>query len=188
MKRWAAWSGVVLLPVVVLGGLWGARRDLTQPNWFLGTQMTESPAYKTQSANPALPNNTTMQTPVDGTLARGAHRFRFEATDEDRLRAGRELANPFSPSPETLIRGQVIYETFCLVCHGASGRGDGPLIPTFPNPPDYLSEGSRKLTDGEMFHTITLGRNKMGSHASQVSWDDRWQVILYIRSLQEANQ
>ncbi|MFQ5809369.1 MAG: c-type cytochrome [Armatimonadota bacterium] len=188
MKRAAAWAGVVLLPVIVLGGLWGTRRDLSKPNWFVPTRMAESPAYKTQSANPVLPDNMTMQPPVPGTLARGAHPFHFGSTDDDRARAGRELANPFSPSPESLGRGQFVYETYCLVCHGASGRGDGPMIPRFPNPPSFLAEGARELSDGEMFHTITLGRNKMGSHASQVSWDDRWQVILYIRSLQEENQ
>ena len=44
-----------------------------------------------------------------------------------------------SPSPEALAQGRALYETFCLVCHGEQGRGDGPLVPKIPNPPAYTS-------------------------------------------------
>ncbi len=174
-----------LLPVVVLGGLITAQRDLSRPNWVLPTQMAQSPAYKSQSWNPVLANHMTLQPPVEGTLARDAHPFPYGKTEAERKRAGVELKNPFAPTPENLQRGQWIYETFCLVCHGASGKGDGPMIPKFPNPPSFLSKSSLALKDGEMFHTITLGRKKMASYASQVSWEDRWRVILYIRQLQK---
>lgn len=187
MRQPAAWCAVVLFPTVALGGLWAARRDLTKPNSVLPTQMAISPAYKTQSSNPVLPNHMTMQSPVEGTLAREQHSFHYANTDSDRQRAGRELPNLFEASAETLARGQATYEAFCLVCHGASGRGDGPIIPKFPNPPNLLLEEARSLTDGEMFHIITLGRKKMASYASQVSWADRWRVILYVRSLQRGN-
>jgi len=176
-----AWCAIVLLPVVVLGGLWAARRDLTKPNRILPTQMAVSPAYRSQSANPVFASQITLQLPAEGTLARGGHLFPYAKTDADRRRAGKELANPFRPTPETLQRGKNLYETYCLVCHGASGAGDGPVIPKFPNPPNFHSQQSKALKDGEMFHTITLGRRKMASYASQVSWDDRWKIILYIR-------
>ncbi|MBI3909890.1 MAG: cytochrome c [Armatimonadetes bacterium] len=184
MTRCLVWLAIILLPVVILGGMWVARRDPTKPNWALPTQMATSPAYKAQSSNPVFVNQATMQTPVEGTLPRGAHAFHYAQTDADRKQAGKELANPFQPTPETLQRGQRVFQTFCLVCHGESGRGDGPIIPKFPNPPNFLSAQSRQLSDGEMFHTITLGRKKMASYAAQVPWDDRWRVILYIRSLQ----
>lgn len=175
----------LLLPVVVLGGLIFTQRDLSQPNWILPTQMAQSPAYKAQSWNPVLPNHMTLQPPVEGTLSRDAHPFPYGKTEAERKRAGVELKNPFTPNPENLQRGQKIYETFCVVCHGTSGKGDGPMIPKFPNPPSFLSKGSLALKDGEMFHTITLGRKKMASYASQVSWEDRWRVILYLRQLQK---
>jgi mono/diheme cytochrome c family protein len=180
-----AWCAILLLPVIVLGGLWAARRDPTKPNWILPTQMAVSPAYKTQSLNPVLPRGVTMQPPVAGTVARGERVFRYAATDAERQRAGRELTNSFKASAETLARGQQLYETFCLVCHGASGQGDGTVIPKFPNPPSFSTSKSKELSDGEMFHIITLGRNDMPSFAAQLSWEDCWQVITYIRSLQE---
>ncbi len=188
MKRHLAWCGVVLLPVVVVGGLWALRRDPARPNWALPTQMAKSPAYKSQTANPALPDGMTMQLPVAGTLARGQHPFHYANTDADRQRAARELSNPFQSTRDAVNRGRFVYDTFCLVCHGASGAGDGPVIPKFPNPPNFLSAKPKALSDGEMFHIITLGRNKMSSYASQVPWDDRWRVILYIRSLQQGKR
>jgi len=185
MRSYAGWwCAIALLPVTVLGGMWLLRRDLTRPNWTLPTQMAVSPAYKSQTASPILPNGMAMQPPAPGTLPRGKARFYYSATEADRKRAGSELANPFPPTEENLAQGRLVYETFCLVCHGPSGAGDGPLIPRFPNPPNFRSPESVALSDGEMFHIITLGRNKMAGYASQVPREDRWWAILYIRYLQ----
>jgi mono/diheme cytochrome c family protein len=185
MKSRLLTLAAVLLPVVVLGGMQAARRDPAQPNWVLPTQMAESPAYQAQSANPVLAGHVTMQPPVEGTLARGEHAFRYARTDADRRRAGSELTNPLPPTPENMGNGKRLFETYCVVCHGASGGGDGPVIPKYPNPPSFHSKQCLKLRDGEIFHTITLDRKKMPSHAAQLSWEERWQVVLYIRSLQK---
>jgi mono/diheme cytochrome c family protein len=185
MKQGLTTAAVVLLPVVILGALWAARRDPERPNWELPTQMGTTPAYKAEGANPVLPHHATMQPPVEGTLARGEHAFHYARTDADRQRAGDELTNPFPPTPEILASGKRLYETYCVVCHGASGAGDGPVIPKYPNPPNFRSKQCLKLRDGDLFHTITLGRKKMPSHAAQLAWNERWQVIRYIRTLQK---
>jgi mono/diheme cytochrome c family protein len=185
MKGALSVIGPLLLPVIVLGSMWVGQRDPAEPNRVLPTQMSETPAYKAQSVNPVLANSVTMQPPVEGTLARGARAFHYARTDADRRRAGVELTNPLTPTPENLTEGKRVYETFCAVCHGATGAGDGPVIPKYPNPPNLKSKLMLKLRDGEMLHTITVGRKKMPAHAGQLSWDERWQVILYIRSLQK---
>jgi hypothetical protein len=46
-------------------------------------------------------------------------------------------------------------------------------------------ESAVKLKDGEIYHTITLGIRSMGAHGSQIGPDDRWKLVLYIRTLQE---
>jgi mono/diheme cytochrome c family protein len=173
IRQVAAWSAVLLFPVVVLGGLLAARRDPTRPNHVLPTQMV------------SLPVPVRARPPVEGTLARGAHAFHYAATDAERQRAGRELVNPFHATPETLAAGKRAYEINCLVCHGAGGAGDGPIVPKFPNPPGFRAKKVQRLNDGEIFHTITVGRKKMAGHAALVSWDERWQIVLYIRSLQK---
>jgi mono/diheme cytochrome c family protein len=146
--------------------------------------MQYSPAYRSQTANPILPLGMTAQPAVTGTVPRGFQPFHYGPDAAESERAGRELLNPLSPTAENLARGQYIYVNYCAVCHGATGGGDGPLIPKYPNPVSYQTEKSKALPDGTMFHVITLGRNNMPAHAAQVSADDRWRVILYIRKLQ----
>jgi len=184
MIRRIAWTAITLFPLFVWGGLWRLRRDFRQPNLRLPTQMAESPAYRSQSGNPVFANGETLQTPVPGTLARRKHAFHYSASDADRKRAGEELLNPVPPNEANLAEGKRLFETYCLPCHGNLGKGDGPLIPTFPNPPNFHSDRLKLLKDGEIFHTITLGRGKMGSFASQVDWEDRWRIIHHIRYLQ----
>ncbi|HLG14739.1 MAG TPA: cytochrome c [Blastocatellia bacterium] len=184
MKPKITWTGIFLLPIVVIGALWAFGRDTRVRNREFPTQMQNSPAYLSQTANPVLPNAMTEQAPVPGTIPRGFQPFHYGPGAEEAARAGRELANPFKPTAENLARGGHVYANYCAVCHGATGGGDGPVIPKYPNPPAYTTEKSKAVADGTMFHVITVGRNNMPSHAAQVSADDRWKVILYIRKLQ----
>lgn len=184
MRRMLTWLVVVLLPVVVIGGVRTLSRDVTIRNREWPTQMQYSPASLSQTANPVLPGQLTEQPPVPGTVPRGFQPFHYGPDPAEADRAGRELKNPFQPTSENLARGQYIYTNFCAACHGATGAGDGPIIPKYPNPPSYQIEKSKSLPDGNMFHVITMGRNNMPSHAAQVSADDRWKAILYIRKLQ----
>jgi len=185
MKRSVSAAFYVLLPVIVIGGMVAFSRDLSKRNREFPTQMEYSPAYLSQTANPVLPNGMTLQPPVPGTVRRGFTPFHYGPGLDEEARAGRELTNPFQPTQENLERGKYIFTNDCAVCHGATGAGDGPIIPKFPNPPSYHTDTSKALPDGAMFHIITMGRNNMGSYAAQVAPDDRWKVILYIRSLQQ---
>lgn len=123
-------------------------------------------------------------TPPEGTIPIDFHPFPYGEGEEEAIRAGEELANPFEPSPEFRRRGQQVFETVCLVCHGAGGEGDGPIIGRFPNPPNLLAERARSFPDGRIFHVITRGQGIMPPHAIQVLPDDRWKVVLYVRELQ----
>jgi mono/diheme cytochrome c family protein len=188
MKQRMSWMGVILLPVVVLGGLVLMNRNTLVRNIEWPTQMQYSPAYLSQTSNPVLPNGMTEQIPVAGTIPRGYQPFHYGPGPEEAIRAGNELKNPFQPTEENRARGQQVFNNYCSTCHGATGAGDGPLIPKYPNPPAYNTGKSKALADGNMFHVVTLGRNNMPSHAAQVSFDDRWKVILYIRELQGKQQ
>jgi mono/diheme cytochrome c family protein len=184
MNRTIQWLIVIFLPVVIIGGVYAISGDENVRNFEFPTQMQYSPAYKSQTANPVLPNGMTEQPPVAGTIPRGFTPFHYGTSQAEAIRAGNELKNPFQSTEENLERGKYIFTNYCMVCHGATGAGDGPVIPKYPNPPSYQTAASKALPDGNMFHVITLGRNNMPSHAAQVSADDRWKVILYIRKLQ----
>ena len=184
MKRKLTWIAVILLPVVIIGGVYALSRDMTVRNREWPTQMEHSPAPRSQTSNPMLAGGMTQQMPVAGTIPRGFQPFRYGATLEEAVRAGNELSNPFHPTPENLARGRYVFTNQCAVCHGTSGNGDGPIVPPYPNPPSYNTDKARSMPDGAMFHVITMGLNKMPPHAAQVTPNNRWKVILYIRQLQ----
>ncbi len=178
------WVALIALPLVVNGGIYLFSRNTTNRNWEFPTQMQYTVAYPSQSPNPVLPNGMTLQAPVAGTIPRGYLPFHYGSGTEEAARAGRELKNPFEPTPENLSRGQQVFANFCAVCHGQTGAGDGPIIPKYPNPPSYKTDQSRNIPDGTLFHIVTMGRKNMPPHASQLSAEDRWKVVLYIRKLQ----
>jgi len=178
---------VIAFPIIVVGGVSVMSRNTNVRNLEWPTQMQYSPAYRSQTSNPVLPHGMTAQPPVAGTIPRGFQPFHYGPEPAEAERAGRELKNPFQPTRENVARGQYIFANYCQVCHGATGGGDGPIIPKYPNPPSYQTEKSKALADGNMFHVITMGRNNMPSHAVQLSVEDRWKVILYIRTLQGIN-
>jgi mono/diheme cytochrome c family protein len=127
-----------------------------------------------------------MMAAVNGTIPRGFEAFHYEATDEDAERAGRELKDPFPTTKEILKEGEELYASYCLICHGEIGKGDGPLIPTFRNPPSYSSATVAKYPAGRIYHTIVVGKNTMASYAVQLSVKERWYVTKYVQTLQKA--
>ena len=179
---------ITVLLVFVLVNLAACNRDRNNPGWDYFPDMFYSTAYETNTKNPNFENGMTMRVPVAGTISREFIPFEYTNDPESRKMAGKELVNPFLKSPETLSRGKLIYTTFCIGCHGIEGNGDGRLFTSglYPLKPLTLSgESAVKLKDGEIYHTITLGIRSMGAHGSQIRPDDRWKLILYIRTLQE---
>lgn len=182
-----------LITVIFVLFAWFLRRDFAEPNYVFTPEMVFSVPYDSFASNPYFNDGKTLQLPVAGTVARGATLFEYEATEADALRAGQELANPwteFGVDPDELAaaesRGRKVYSTFCLVCHGAVGNGDGPVtMHGFPPPPSLSLENSINMTDGQMFHVLTFGQKNMPAYAAQVSAEDRWKVILHVRALQE---
>jgi mono/diheme cytochrome c family protein len=161
-------------------------RDPAKPNVEILPDMARSAAYASFSPNPVLPGGKTLQPPVPGTLPRGFEEFPYRNTPEDAIRAGKELKNPLDPAAAK-ARGAVVFQNFCTPCHGAAMRGDGAVaMRGYPAPPNLKSEKSMSLPEGQMFHILTFGQKNMPSYASQLTVRDRWSVISYIRSIQEA--
>ena len=176
----------VLLLLVGAAG-WVYHHGPDSRGYELLPDMAHSVAYDAYAPNPVFRDGKTLQAPVPGTIAVGAPLpFRYAATTRDAERAGRELRNPFPPSPAVLTRGREVYTTFCAVCHGEQGAGDGPVIQTrkFPNPPSYTDVRLLAMPDGQIFHVITRGTELMPSYAGQIAPEDRWKVIHHIRRLQ----
>jgi mono/diheme cytochrome c family protein len=151
--------------------------------------MARGPGYKAFAPNLATRNGITLQRPVPGTIKRGYQPFHYGKGETEAARAGAELTNPFHPTPAVLAKGKALYETYCLVCHGEQGKGDGPIAAKIPPPPSYKSDRLMSYRPGRIFHVITMGANKMPSYAVQLTPDERWQVAAYVRAqLQELEE
>jgi len=142
--------------------------------------MARDPAYKAFAPNPVTRDGLTLQHPVAGTIARGYQPFHYGPGEDEAERAGRELQNPYHASAQTLEEGKALYETYCLVCHGEQGKGDGPVGEKIQHPPSYLSDRLMQFRQGRIFHTIGMGTKKMPSYAAQLSADERWKVVTYV--------
>jgi mono/diheme cytochrome c family protein len=123
-----------------------------------------------------------MRKPVEGTIARGFLPYPYMG----QANPTETLVNPLLPTKEVLELGKKKYLTFCSPCHGNYADGDSHLRGQFPNPPTLHSARAREFSDGMIYHIITNGQNVMPSYASQVTREERWAIVNYIRVLQKA--
>ncbi|MFO7446607.1 MAG: quinol:electron acceptor oxidoreductase subunit ActD [Ignavibacteriaceae bacterium] len=123
-----------------------------------------------------------MRKPVQGSVARGfiPYPYMGEPVPTE------VLVNPLLVTKENLDLGKRKYLTYCSPCHGDYAEGDSRLRGQFPNPPTLHSDRARQMSDGMLYHIMTNGQNIMPSYASQVTRDERWAIVNYIRVLQRA--
>ena len=169
-------NGISAAVAVILAFGLSACGKSEKPSFVYMPDMAYSPALKAQEPG--------VRTPPKGTVPRGYVPYPY-AKDAGAL-AGKELTNPLTATQSVLERGQVMFNTYCIVCHGPQGEGDGTIVPKFPRPPSLQSEKVRGWADGNIFHVITVGQNLMPSYASQIAVADRWAIIHYVRVLQRS--
>lgn len=157
-------------------------RQTESPVWQFMPHMATTPNLKAMKGYDGFGNGSSMLLPPEGTVARGHKPYRIETPEE----AGAKLQNPLKRTKQALARGQAVYNTNCLVCHGPRGLGDGPVVNPFPIPKSLQSQQMLDWKDGHLYHVITKGQGVMPSYAQQVQPEDRWAVIHYIRALQRA--
>lgn len=137
--------------------------------------MHSSPAIKDQESG--------MRYTPPGTLPVGFNPYPFAADEQEKSVA---LKNPVPITDDSLRYGKLMYETNCVVCHGPVGEGNGYIVPAYPMPPSLNSQRVRNWTDGQIFHVITHGQGRMWSYKSQLTIEERWAAVNYVRVLQRA--
>lgn len=101
-----------------------------------------------------------------------------------RLEAGKTLQNPVPKSPESLARGREMYELHCIVCHGAQGRGNGPVGRKFvPQPMELNFDYVQLQPDGQIFYTISHGSIAMPFYREAIAVEDRWHLVNFIKEV-----
>ena len=128
-------------------------------------------------------NGSATRKPVEGSVAKGKKPYPF-SKDEKELSRG--LKNPIAYTKANVNEGKAYYEIFCDHCHGEKGDGNGPMVTlgVYPAQPPSYTGAAKDLTPGEIYHTIYHGKGVMGSHASQISEEKRWKIVMYVESLQ----
>ncbi|MGH7957388.1 MAG: c-type cytochrome [Opitutaceae bacterium] len=160
------------------------------PEWAFPS-MEHQPKWRPQSRSEFFADGRADRVPPPRTVARGMLRT------DDHLHHGRDAGGAFAPGLPAGVRvdmsfmqrGRHQYQIYCAPCHGASGDGNGitkrygmGATPTYHDP------RLRSMPEGEIFNTITNGKNTMLPYADKLSPEDRWAVVAYMRALQRAQQ
>lgn len=154
------------------------------PGYEYMPDMYRTPGFKYYNAQVNASGDTiySAMKPVAGTIARG--HIPAIPPGMDYEKAGLWLKNPIANSEAVLKDGEVLYGKFCIHCHGETGKGDGKVAAKLPGAPPAYDGGLKNLPEGKIFYSITNGKGLMGSHASQLSTEERWKLVHYVQKLQ----
>ncbi len=132
--------------------------------------------------------------PVKGAVKRGQLGvFNYENDTTAKKEAGK-LNNPLTDSMLTAYDKTErvrLFNIYCAICHGTDMKGNGPIVASgkwagvAANLMDVTKFGKPVYGDGEVFHSITYGKNQMGGYASALNNRQRWMLVSYIRSKQD---
>lgn len=160
-----------------------ACNDRRTPQVQYMPDMYESVPYNADSKDGLKNASSSNLKPVPGTIARGKQAaYEIPDTNEGYELAKATLKSPLAVTQENLENGKAMYTIYCATCHGKKGDGNGVLSQRekFEGIPNYKD---RELTEGNIYHVLMYGKNLMGSHASQLTQKERWQVVQYVEKL-----
>jgi mono/diheme cytochrome c family protein len=160
------------------------------PEWAFPS-MEHQPKFRPQSQSAFFADGRADRVPPPRTVARGMLR------EDDHRYRGKDAGGAFvagMPAGITidakfLERGRDRYQIYCAPCHSTTGDGNGITKKYgMGATPSYHDPRLRSMPDGEIFNTITNGKNTMLPYADKLSPDERWAVVAYVRALQRAQQ
>ena len=128
--------------------------------------------------------------PVAGTVARGDMISYHLTNDSTGLNAANTLKSPLDTAfikADQMKEAQRLYLVYCGICHGDKLDGNGPLPAGgayVAAPANFMAPNIKAFPDGHYFYVMTFGIRTMGSYASQLTPEQRWWVLKYIRSKQ----
>lgn len=163
----------LLLPVLVLA--LGACRD-DMHNQAKTKPLRESPFFADHSSARPLP---------EGVVARGflrADAALYRGVGED----GKFVLDiPVPVTKPLLARGRERFDIFCSPCHGRTGDGQGMIVQRgFKSPSTFHVDRLRNERAGYFFDVMTNGFGQMSSYAPQITPEDRWAVVAWVKTLQ----
>ncbi len=192
----------VLLVVMVLSvavfAITGARGRISRkPPIEVFSDMVRQPKLRPQKPDAFFTNGVSSQLPPPGTIARSdpiqttegsVYYFEDSPVNTGKITGTTNFIenNPLPVTGALLAHGRERFDIYCSPCHGRLGDGNGITksigdMPAVANLHDPRIVG---LADGEIFNTITHGKNTMGAYGPIIPTEDRWAIIAYVRALQ----
>lgn len=159
-----------------------------QPGKIYMPDMAYSRAYEAYAPNDLAKKDINyVQYPVEGTIRRGDLFPYSLPNDSNGYKMSASVVNPLPAlKPAEMKEAERLYNINCGICHGAKMDAQGPLstggkVPAVAN---LTLAQYVEMPEGTMFHSVTYGKNNMGSYASQLSREQRWMVIKYVKAVQ----
>jgi hypothetical protein len=186
------------LCVVVVIGIAGKRGSLSRkPPLYIFPDMDRQLKLRPMAPDGFFANGLSSQLPPPGTIAQsqpmivgGKEVYPYEdvPVNTGRLPGSTNFVelNPLPVTTELLSRGQQRFTIYCSPCHGRLGDGNGitKKIGAMAIVANLHDKRIVELADGEIFNTVSNGKNNMQAYAPQIPVEDRWAIISYLRALQ----
>jgi len=198
MPKWINPVLIVLAALALVPFALVARARATRsehPRLHVISDMDNQARFKSQQVDPWFADGRAMRPPVEGTVAREGLRLDdayYRGTSGGGYIDG--FPAPFALTRETIERGHERFDIYCAPCHGLSGYGDGIVAKraerlqqgTWIPPASLHVEPALTRPTGHLFNTITNGIRTMPSYGAQISVEDRWAIVAYVRALQRS--
>jgi len=196
---------VVVFAVIALAGFRGTK--MTQPPLEIFPDMDHQPKYQPQHGSNFFADGRGSRKPVEGTVPLGytlEHRYLQAGARNGTLqpsgfsnapdyyntgKMGDSYGDgfPVEVTEQLLQRGQERFLINCAVCHGRTGAGNGIVTQYgLVAVANFHDDRIRTMPDGQIFSTITNGKNTMGAYGPQIAVEDRWAIVAYIRALERS--
>ena len=196
---------LALIGIIAIAGWQGEIK--TSPPLEIFPDMVRQPKYQPQHTSDFYADSRAARPPVAGTVPlgytlRGIYYTNGASNSTNIMRSngfsgatdyystgriGESYGDglPVDVSAKLLERGQERFNINCAVCHGATGAANGIVTQyNLVGVASFLDQRLRDMPDGQIFNTITRGKNKMGAYGPQIAVEDRWAIIAYIRALE----
>jgi mono/diheme cytochrome c family protein len=186
MKYFLAFFALATISVALMAGRQGDK--FTKPPLEVIPDMDRQPKLRPQAPNKFFGDGKSSQVKVEGTVARGSA-YQDNAVNTGHITGTTNFVEvlPVAVNEQLMKRGHERFDINCSPCHGKQGDGKG--ITTKYNMVAVANLHDQRLiemTDGEIFNTITHGKNLMGAYGANIDIQDRWAIIAYVRALQRS--
>lgn len=198
IERTAILSAVVVTSLAASGCRGQTSTDEEAPVFGI-RNMYDQPRYNVQSESKFFADRRTMRPLVEGVIATnqeidpGIAQGRLADQTGYVLETPKEVIERNGGLAALQDRGKQRFAIYCALCHGEAGDGKGVVAIHAQKtgaaafaPPSFHQDRLRHAPDGQIFATITNGKSNMPPYAMQISVDDRWAIVNYVRVLQVA--